>query len=245
MQVDLNASSIVCDPDVARAIRLPQKQYHKLYKALAPFCRASGRQSQDTEGGAEGGDGGSVRGSSGGGGGRGGGGGGGGGGSGRGRRMATAFSMAPPPDMALETPAGSLAEMSEGEVAAAVSRIKAGFLRFFVSMMVRYQEPARRALAISPHLSPSLPLISLPGAPRRAVLHHQAARRRRLLRRAPLAGLRSGLSPRISPCISHASPMYLPVSPRISPYLPMYLPVSGSTGGPGALEAEHVFFYPN
>uniref|UniRef100_A0A7S3WS00 dDENN domain-containing protein n=1 Tax=Emiliania huxleyi TaxID=2903 RepID=A0A7S3WS00_EMIHU len=54
--------------------------------------------------------------------------------------MATAFSMAPPPDMALETPAGSLAEMSEAEVAAAVSRIKAGFLRFFVSMMVRYQE---------------------------------------------------------------------------------------------------------
>mmetsp|Transcript_617 Transcript_617/g.1933 ORF Transcript_617/g.1933 Transcript_617/m.1933 type:complete len:415 (-) Transcript_617:515-1759(-) len=54
VQVDLDASSIVCDPEVARAIRLPQKQYHKLYKALAPFCRASGRQSEDAEGGAEG-----------------------------------------------------------------------------------------------------------------------------------------------------------------------------------------------
>ena len=38
----------------------------------------------------------------------------------------------------------------------------------------------------------------------------------------------------------------LPVSPPVSPmHLPMYLPVSGSTGGPGTLEAEHVFFYPN
>ena len=39
VQVDLDQNAIMCDGDIAAKMHLPQRQYHKLYKAVAPFCR--------------------------------------------------------------------------------------------------------------------------------------------------------------------------------------------------------------
>ena len=39
VQVDLDANAILCDPALANLMHLPQKQYHKLYKAIVIFCR--------------------------------------------------------------------------------------------------------------------------------------------------------------------------------------------------------------
>lgn len=103
VQVDLDSAAIVCDPDLAASIRLPQKQYNKLYKAIAPYCRP-------------------------------------GGGSGQAFNAAWAFPMAPPPDVEADGSPGSIADMSDAEVASAGRKVKAAFLRFFVSLTVRYQE---------------------------------------------------------------------------------------------------------
>jgi len=114
VQVDLDSAAIICDPDLASSIRLPQKQYNKLYKAIAPFCRTAPSL---TGGGVENGLTGRTA-----------------------FNAAWAFPMAPPPDMETEPAPGAISEMSEVEVRAVVKRIKAAFLRFFVSLMVRYQE---------------------------------------------------------------------------------------------------------
>jgi hypothetical protein len=105
VQVDLDSAAIVCDPELAASIRLPQKQYNKLYKAIAPFCRP-----------APGGD------------------------TGRAFNAAWAFPMAPPPDVEIDASPGSVSDMTDAEVAASARRVKAAFLRFFVSLTVRYQE---------------------------------------------------------------------------------------------------------
>ena len=39
VQVDLNTNALMCNSDLAARMHLPQKQFHKLYKAVAPFCR--------------------------------------------------------------------------------------------------------------------------------------------------------------------------------------------------------------
>ena len=86
-------------------MHLPQRQYHKLYKAVAPFCR---RLNTD---------------------------------DGMSSEVASAFPMAPPPDDdAGAADATSLVEMSDEAVKEAISKIKAAFLRFFVSMMADYQK---------------------------------------------------------------------------------------------------------
>ena len=41
VQVDLDQNAILCDATLASRLTLPQRQYHKLYKALVPFCRPS------------------------------------------------------------------------------------------------------------------------------------------------------------------------------------------------------------
>ena len=94
-----------CDGDIAAKMHLPQRQYHKLYKAVAPFCR---RLNTD---------------------------------DGMSSEVASAFPMAPPPDDdAGAADATSLVEMSDEAVKEAISKIKAAFLRFFVSMMADYQK---------------------------------------------------------------------------------------------------------
>ena len=56
-------------------------------------------------------------------------------------QVASAFPMAPPPDDdAGAADATSLVEMSDEAVKEAISKIKAAFLRFFVSMMADYQK---------------------------------------------------------------------------------------------------------
>lgn len=104
VQVDLDKNEVLCEPAVAKTIVLPQKQYYKLYKALAPYCRAPNAEEQ------------------------------------QGGNAASAFTMAPPPDVDLGDRAPTLAEMSDEAVAEAISSIKAAFLRFFVSLMARYQD---------------------------------------------------------------------------------------------------------
>lgn len=106
-------------------MHLPQRQYHKLYKAVAPFCR---RLNTD---------------------------------DGMSSEVASAFPMAPPPDDdAGAADATSLVEMSDEAVKEAISKIKAAFLRFFVSMMADYQKvtiavpPSHRH--VTPHLAPHL-----------------------------------------------------------------------------------------
>ena len=64
-------------------------------------------------------------------------------------QVASAFPMAPPPDDdAGAADATSLVEMSDEAVKEAISKIKAAFLRFFVSMMADYQKVM---IAPSPH----------------------------------------------------------------------------------------------
>ena len=104
VQVDLDKNEVLCAPDVAKTVVLPQKQYYKLYKALAPYCRAPNAEEQ------------------------------------QGGNAASAFTMAPPPDVDLADRAPTLAEMSDEAVAEAIGSIKAAFLRFFVSLMARYQD---------------------------------------------------------------------------------------------------------
>eukprot|EP00966_Prymnesium_polylepis_P020910 481543-Prymnesium_polylepis.1 len=105
VQVDLDRNEILCDPEVANKMHLPQKQYHKLYKAIAPFCR---RPNADADA--------------------------------NGENAASAFPMAPPPDVNIDEHVVTVAEMSEEAVASAISSIKAAFLRFFVSIMAKYQD---------------------------------------------------------------------------------------------------------
>ena len=119
VQVDLDANAILCEPDLANMMHLPQKQYHKLYKAIAPYCRPPNAEADDDdEQPASGGS--------------------------RGRResnAASAFPMAPPPDVDVEDGARvTLSEMSEESVAEAIKNIKAAFLRFFVSLMLKYTD---------------------------------------------------------------------------------------------------------
>ena len=104
-QVDLDRNEILCDPEVANKMHLPQKQYHKLYKAVAPFCR---RPNADADA--------------------------------NGENAASAFPMAPPPDVNIDEHVVTVAEMSEEAVGSAISSIKAAFLRFFVSIMAKYQD---------------------------------------------------------------------------------------------------------
>ena len=101
--MDLDRNEILCDPEMANKMHLPQKQYHKLYKAVAPFCR---RPNADANG----------------------------------ENAASAFPMAPPPDVNIDEHVVTLAEMTEEAVASAISSIKGAFLRFFVSMMAKYQD---------------------------------------------------------------------------------------------------------
>jgi hypothetical protein len=83
--VDLDLNEIICDPEIAAQMHLPQKQYHKLYKAIVGFCR---RPSADSI-----------------------------------SAGASAFPMAPPPDVH-DTPehVPTLAEMSDEEVAQVTRR---------------------------------------------------------------------------------------------------------------------------
>ena len=107
VQVDLDENAVYCDQSLAACMHLPQKQYAKLYKAVAPFCRPANTNS--------GGDG----------------------------NAASAFPMAPPPDADDAVAQGSqqpLSEWSDEAVSDAIRTIKAAFLRFFVSVMLRYQE---------------------------------------------------------------------------------------------------------
>jgi len=39
VQVDLDTNAIMCAASLAARLNLPQRQFHKLYKAIAPFCR--------------------------------------------------------------------------------------------------------------------------------------------------------------------------------------------------------------
>ena len=109
VQVDLDENAVYCDQTLAAQMALPQKQYAKLYKAIAPFCRPPNTNAGDDN------------------------------------SAASAFPMAPPPDV--DVAAGGdadgpppLSEMSDEEVASAIRTIKAAFLRFFVSLMMRYQD---------------------------------------------------------------------------------------------------------
>ena len=103
VQVDLDENAIMSNPELAGQMHLPQKQYHKLYKAIAPFCRPP---SADQNGG----------------------------------NAASAFPMAPPPDLVVEESVVKLSDMTEEAVSAAIETIKAAFLRFQVSLMANYQE---------------------------------------------------------------------------------------------------------
>ena len=104
VQVDLDKNEVLCSEAQAKAVVLPQKQYYKLYKALAPYCRAPTAEQQ------------------------------------QGDKAASAFAMAPPPDVEGGEHAPTLAEMSDEAVAEAIKAVKAAFLRFFVSLMAKYQE---------------------------------------------------------------------------------------------------------
>jgi len=104
VQVDLDGGTIACDEQQASLMNLPQKQYHKLFKAIAPYCR---RPADDD-----------VRKSA----------------------ATSAFPMAPPPDVELDAAQPTLAEMSEAQVDSAIAAVKAAFLRFFVSLMAKYQD---------------------------------------------------------------------------------------------------------
>ena len=107
VQVDLDENAIFCDGHLAAKMVLPQKQYAKLYKAIAPYCRPPNTTAGNDQDSA-----------------------------------ASAFPMAPPPDTEAETREGPvpLSEMSDAAVEAAIRAIKAAFLRFFVSTMLRYQD---------------------------------------------------------------------------------------------------------
>ena len=62
---------------------------------------------------------------------------------GTGSNAASAFTMAPPPDVEAAEHSGRsvpLAEMSDEAVAEAIRNVKAAFLRFFVSLMAKYQD---------------------------------------------------------------------------------------------------------
>ena len=105
VQVDLDQGTISCDPVAADAMRLPQKAYHKLYKALAPYCRPPNADASNVT------------------------------------NAMSAFPMAPPPDVEADSGrSSSFDELTDEEITAVVAKIKAAFLRFFVSLMVKYQE---------------------------------------------------------------------------------------------------------
>ena len=109
VQVDLDENAIMCEPSLAAKMHLPQKQFHKLYKAIAPYCRPPSVETAGVPGG----------------------------------NASSAFPMAPPPDLAAEEHRSqglSVSEMSEAQVVEAIATIKAAFLRFFVSMMMKYQD---------------------------------------------------------------------------------------------------------
>ena len=64
---------------------------------------------------------------------------------------ASAFRMAPPPDVEVAEHSGRsvpLAEMSDEAVAEAIRTVKAAFLRFFVSLMAKYQVRVRVRLGL-------------------------------------------------------------------------------------------------
>ena len=87
VQVDLDHNQLLCNEATAQAVVLPQKQYYKLYKAIAPYCRAPTATQQ-------------------------------------GGNAASAFAMAPPPDVEPGQHAPTLAEMSDEAVAEAIQNVK-------------------------------------------------------------------------------------------------------------------------
>ena len=204
VQVDLDRNEIMCEPSLAGKMRLPQKQYHKLYKAIAPYCRpvSTGDDGATDEPGDEPQlisfddpqQQGPPSSNS----------------SRRRSNAASAFPMAPPPDVEAHEEGArvTLAEMSDEAVEEAVSTIKAAFLRFFVSMMLKYQvlqpaarnqptnhtafthqrahKQARQRTHIPPPTSPSFS--DTTGADDRPPLRDQAPRRLRLFRLQEVVG---------------------------------------------------------